>query len=76
MYQIGQEICLKNQVPFEILFPLIEETAKKITSVSPKEAQTGPAKRNDLQTIKNHLEQLNSQQQEIYTLITKSIQEN
>jgi predicted short-subunit dehydrogenase-like oxidoreductase (DUF2520 family) len=76
MYQIGQEICLENQVPFEVLFPLIEETAKKITYVNPKAAQTGPAKRNDAQTIKNHLEQLNSQQQEIYTIITKSIQEN
>jgi predicted short-subunit dehydrogenase-like oxidoreductase (DUF2520 family) len=74
MYQIGQEICLENQVPFEVLFPLIEETAKKINSVNPKDAQTGPAKRNDQQTIKNHLEQLNLQQQEIYKLITKSIQ--
>jgi predicted short-subunit dehydrogenase-like oxidoreductase (DUF2520 family) len=76
MYQIGQEICKEHQVPFEVLLPLIEETAKKITSVSPKDAQTGPAKRNDQQTIKNHLEQLNSQQQEIYKLITKSIQNN
>ena len=66
----------EHQVPFEVLLPLIEETAKKITSVSPKDAQTGPAKRNDQQTIKNHLEQLNSQQQEIYKLITKSIQNN
>lgn len=76
MYQIGQEICQEHQVPFEVLFPLIEETAKKVTTTSPKDAQTGPAKRNDQQTIKNHLEQLNSQQQEIYTIITKSIQEN
>jgi len=76
MYQIGKDICDEHQVPFEILHPLIEETSKKITNISPKEAQTGPAKRNDQQTIKNHLEQLNSQQQEIYKLITQSIQEN
>lgn len=76
MYQIGQRICEENHVPFEILYPLIEETAKKITVISPKEAQTGPAKRNDSKTIKNHLEQLDLHQQEIYTLITKSIQEN
>ena len=74
MYKIGKDICDKHQVPFEILHPLIEETAKKIASISPANAQTGPAKRNDQQTIKNHLEQLNSQQQEIYKLITKSIQ--
>jgi predicted short-subunit dehydrogenase-like oxidoreductase (DUF2520 family) len=76
MYQIGQEICEKHNVPFEILHPLIEETAKKITEISPKEAQTGPAKRNDAQTIQSHLENLNLQQQKMYQLITQSIQEN
>lgn len=76
MYSIGNEICNSNHVPFEILQPLIEETAKKIQKISPKDAQTGPAKRKDEQTIKNHLEQLNSQQKEIYKIITKSIQEN
>lgn len=76
MYQIGKDICDEHQVPFEILHPLIEETAKKITGISPKEAQTGPAKRNDVQTIQSHLENLNLQQQQIYKLITQSIQEN
>ncbi|MBL4642140.1 MAG: DUF2520 domain-containing protein [Flavobacteriaceae bacterium] len=76
MYQIGKDICDEHQVPFEILHPLIEETAKKIGNISPKEAQTGPAKRNDVQTILSHLENLNLQQQKIYKLITQSIQEN
>ena len=76
MYEIGNEICEKHKVPFEILYPLIEETAKKIQTIPPKNAQTGPAKRNDSNTIKNHLEQLNSQQQAIYHLLTKSIQGN
>ncbi|WKD86475.1 hypothetical protein KCTC32516_01850 [Polaribacter huanghezhanensis] len=74
MYTIANDICEKNDVPFEILYPLIEETAKKAQSISPKDAQTGPAKRNDVQTIQNHLEQLNLQQQKIYQLLTKSIQ--
>jgi predicted short-subunit dehydrogenase-like oxidoreductase (DUF2520 family) len=76
MYQVGKDICDQHQVPFEILQPLIEETAKKVKDLSPKDAQTGPAKRNDSSTIQNHLEQLNLQQQEIYKLITKSIQEH
>ncbi len=76
MYKIGADICEEHQVPFEVLYPLIQETAQKIVSLSPKEAQTGPAKRNDQKTIKNHLELLNKQQQEIYKLITKSIQKN
>lgn len=75
MYQIGKDICDQYQVPFGILQPLIEETARKVKDLTPKDAQTGPAKRNDSMTIQNHLEQLNLQQQEIYKLITKSIQE-
>lgn len=74
LYQIGNEICLQNNIPFEILHPLIEETADKIKSLSPIEAQTGPAKRNDTETINTHLNFLsNESQKEIYKLLTKSI---
>ncbi|MCO7186057.1 F420-dependent NADP oxidoreductase [Tenacibaculum sp. XPcli2-G] len=76
MYKIGADICNEYQVPFEVLLPLIRETAQKITELSPKAAQTGPAKRNDQKTIQNHLALLNAEQQEIYKLITKSIQQN
>ena len=73
LYKIADDICKEHQVPFEILQPLIQETAKKIKYISPKDAQTGPAKRNDQETIKNHIELLDKKQQEIYSLITKSI---
>jgi len=73
LYHIGNQICDKNNIPFEILLPIIKETAVKIESLSPFEAQTGPAKRNDLKTIKNHKSILNKHQKEIYTLLTKSI---
>lgn len=73
LYHIGHEICEQNKVPFEILLPLILETANKITTLPPLEAQTGPAKRNDSKTIKKHIAMLNKNQQEIYTLLTKSI---
>ncbi|MDO6674979.1 DUF2520 domain-containing protein [Tenacibaculum sp. 1_MG-2023] len=76
MYKIGADICNEYQVPFEVLQPLVKETAQKITKLSPEAAQTGPAKRNDQKTIQNHLALLNAEQQEIYKLITKSIQKN
>lgn len=76
MYKIGNDICNQYKVPFEVLAPLIQETAQKITALSPEEAQTGPAKRNDKKTIENHLALLNDHQQKIYQLITKSIQNN
>ena len=74
LFKIGNDICLKNNVPFDVLHPLIKETALKIEKLAPKEAQTGPAIRNDQQTIANHLELLNDKQKTIYKLLTQSIQ--
>jgi predicted short-subunit dehydrogenase-like oxidoreductase (DUF2520 family) len=74
LYKIGNDICKENKVPFEILQPLIKETASKIEHLSPKEAQTGPAIRNDKKTIQNHLNLLDQNQQKIYKTLTKSIQ--
>ena len=75
MYTIANEICEKYNIPFSILHPLIEETSNKIKNLTPEKAQTGPAKRNDAETIENHLNLLSQKQQEIYLKITQSIQE-
>lgn len=75
MYTIGSEICEENKIPFEILFPLIQETADKIRFIHPKEAQTGPAIRHDEKTIAAHQEYLtNGTYKNIYKQITESIQ--
>ena len=77
LYQIGQEICEENKVPFEILKPLIQETADKINTLNPTDAQTGPAKRNDSTTIETHLDYLTDENQKnIYKILTQSIQNN
>jgi len=77
LYQIGQEICNEHQVPFEVLKPLIQETAEKIKTLDPIDAQTGPAKRKDSNTIEAHLEYLtNENQKNIYKILTQSIQNN
>lgn len=74
LYTEGEKLCKDNKIPFEILHPLILETASKVTKMSPLEAQTGPAKRNDQEVINSHLELLNEDQQKIYKLLTLSIQ--
>ena len=74
LFKIGEDICTENNVPFEVLYPLIMETSAKIKMLSPKNSQTGPAIRNDKETIKNHLNLLDKEQKEIYKLLTKSIQ--
>jgi len=74
MYVLGEEICKENKVPFEILKPLIIETAHKLEFLSPKKAQTGPAIRNDKQTIDRQIESLTDENKKlIYKTITNSI---
>jgi predicted short-subunit dehydrogenase-like oxidoreductase (DUF2520 family) len=73
LYHLGYEMCNENNIPFDILYPIIQETAAKITSLQPFDAQTGPAKRNDTVTIDKHIEMLPKIEQEIYTLLTNSI---
>jgi len=76
LYHIGHEITEKNELPFSILKPLIKETAFKIERDSPAAMQTGPAKRNDINTMKKHLEILDVPiQKELYTLLSQAITE-
>lgn len=75
LYAIGAEILEHNQLDFNLLKPLIRETASKIESIHPLDAQTGPALRNDQQIAQAHLKMLENQPefQEIYSFVTKSI---
>ncbi|WP_353778626.1 DUF2520 domain-containing protein [Winogradskyella sp. 3972H.M.0a.05] len=76
LYRIAHEISDAKSINFDILKPLILETAKKVQDMSPYMAQTGPAKRNDKKTIKRHLKLLeNEQHKAIYELLTKSIKQ-
>jgi len=75
MYRIAHEITEGYGAEFDILKPLIKETARKLDDLSPFLAQTGPAKRNDKKTIKKHLKLLEDKHhKDIYELFTKSIQ--
>ncbi|NJW52562.1 Rossmann-like and DUF2520 domain-containing protein [Salinimicrobium oceani] len=75
LYAVGEQLCQKGEIPFEILKPLISETAKKIEQASPAAVQTGPAMRNDVSTINTHLELLgSSENRKIYELLTSAIQ--
>lgn len=75
LYRVAHEITESQGVEFDILKPLILETAKKVQHLSPYLAQTGPAKRNDKKTIRRHLKLLdNEHHKAIYELLTSSIQ--
>jgi hypothetical protein len=74
LYRIAHEISDGKGINFDVLKPLILETAKKVQTLSPFAAQTGPAKRNDKKTIKKHLKLIeNKDHKAIYELLTDSI---
>lgn len=68
--------CLSDiGLPFDIMLPLIDETARKVHTLSPKDAQTGPAVRYDTTIIHSQEQMLTGLQQQIYTLMSQSIHE-
>jgi predicted short-subunit dehydrogenase-like oxidoreductase (DUF2520 family) len=74
MYTLAAEIINKEDIPFEILIPLINETASKITTMTPSEAQTGPAVRNDENVMEKHRALLmDPEKEELYSMLSKSI---
>ncbi len=75
MYTIAQKITEENNLSFDILKPLIEETAAKIEEITPVEAQTGPAVRGDEKIMKLHMDMLRKYPEfmEIYRLISEKI---
>ncbi|WP_300439879.1 DUF2520 domain-containing protein [Christiangramia sp.] len=74
LFTLAADFCKKEDLPFDILRPLIKETVVKLESLDPYAAQTGPALRNDQKTISAHLEMLDGDRKKIYTILTESIQ--
>lgn len=61
LYSVSHDISIKADLPFSLLLPLIKQNTKKLTGNDPFEFQTGPAKRNDLKLIQDHIESLSDQ---------------
>ena len=78
MYALAADLLEKYNLPFDVMLPLIDETARKVHELTPHEAQTGPAVRYDENVISNHLAMLvdSPALQEIYKLMSKSIHEH
>ncbi len=77
LYAAADYYCKNENLDFSLLYPLIEETARRVRSFHPALMQTGPAARNDLETVSKHLQLLEvyPSLREIYMLLTNSILE-
>ena len=74
MYALSKQVLAKINLPFDIALPLIDETASKVHSLSPEEAQTGPAVRFDENVMEKHLSLIDDDKiKQIYKLMSESI---
>jgi predicted short-subunit dehydrogenase-like oxidoreductase (DUF2520 family) len=78
LYAISEMLLADHQMNFDMIRPLIIETADKIRTHSPAKVQTGPAVRNDEQTMQVHTQMLNNvpELQLIYQLLSQGIIKN
>ena len=74
LFGISKEILDRNNIPFEMLFPIIDRTIENVkTSDDIFSLQTGPAVRGDVNIINQHIERLSDRERELYLAINKSI---
>lgn len=75
LYALAENYCKKEGINFKDLLPLIEETVSRLKNISPATSQTGPATRNDEETIQKHLALLEThpQMKKVYEFLSESI---
>jgi len=75
MLTISKKIMQQNGLEYDWLMPLISETINKSLQLGPEEAQTGPAKRGDLEILEKHLVFLQEDPAtaEIYKIVSQHI---
>jgi predicted short-subunit dehydrogenase-like oxidoreductase (DUF2520 family) len=75
LYAVAEDFCIKENLDFKLLYPIIRETARRIEEVSPRDVQTGPAYRNDVFTLDKHLRLLTNHPKlkYLYLKLTDSI---
>lgn len=76
IYALAEDFCKQEEIDFQLLTPLIDETSMRLHTISPSSAQTGPAIRHDAATIKEHLVLLEKypRLKNLYKVFTESIQ--
>ena len=74
MYALSEQFLKKAGLPFDVVLPLIDETAAKVHTLTPEEAQTGPAVRFDERIINHHLHLIEDEDlKQLYKLISEDI---
>lgn len=74
-YNRAAKVLAERNLPFDVLYPLIDETRRKVHHIHPQKAQTGPAVRYDANVIAMQKELMDTDEmgQELYELLSKDI---
>ena len=74
-YALAADVLEQHGLPFSVMLPLVDETARKVHQLHPSDAQTGPAVRYDQNVIDMQSQLLsdNPSMQQIYNLLSQSI---
>jgi predicted short-subunit dehydrogenase-like oxidoreductase (DUF2520 family) len=75
LMHVADSLLADSEIDFDILLPLIRETLSKLNHMKPKDAQTGPAVRKDMNVIDKHVSELTSKPefQKLYMVLSNSI---
>lgn len=73
MWTVADRELRKCGTDINALAPLLRETMEKIGTMSPVDAQTGPARRGDAKVIESHIRMLSGADAELYELISRQI---
>ena len=74
MYRITENMLSQHAIPFSVMLPLIDETARKVHTLSPAQAQTGPAVRWNKEVMQAQIKLLEREDlRQLYQLISQSI---
>lgn len=75
MLTLSSELMENHGLDWDVLKPLIAETVNKALAIGPQRAQTGPARRGDVEILDKHLAFLNDDQRvaEVYRIISQHI---
>jgi len=77
LFALAQDYCGQQGLDFGLLLPLIQHTTNRLQHTPAAQAQTGPAVRNDTNTLQLHEAMLQPypEMQALYLQITKAIQQ-
>jgi predicted short-subunit dehydrogenase-like oxidoreductase (DUF2520 family) len=73
VYNMAFELMERNGLPFDAMLPLIDEAARKVHRMSPREAQAGPARRGDANVMNAHKAMLDDELANIYETLSNYI---